>query len=165
MRIDVFTPKDCSEFDVYAFAALIKKGGRVNPEGLEKRICQAHKLAFCRIADEIISVAAVKRPYKKYINKVFQNASAGISPEPYTLEYGWVFTRVDYGNRGYASATASALLRNLVSPVFATTQGDNIAMQNILEKNRFEHVGSPYRGRENLLVLYVRGIWSPNDSL
>jgi hypothetical protein len=147
MKIDVFNPQDCSEYDICAFHVLVVEGSKVEPGGLEERIRRAYRLAFYRIVDDIVSVAAIKYPRKNYTNRVFRNASAGIGPETYTLEYGWAFTKAGHGSRGYASATASALLRNLETPVFATTQSNNVAMQLILEKNS---------GREDLLVLYVR---------
>lgn len=156
VKIDVCRPSDCLASDLCTFADLVKQGGKVEPGGLEGRIRKAYKLAFCRISGEIVSIAAIKKPNKDYKKKIFRDASADQDPDVFTLEYGWAFTKAGHGGQGYAFSIASVLLREIDSPIFATTQSHNDRMKSILEEHGFARVGSPYQGCEGSLVLYIK---------
>ncbi|HXM49669.1 MAG TPA: GNAT family N-acetyltransferase [Pyrinomonadaceae bacterium] len=149
-------PEDCSAEEIAEFMTMVLEGGQVQEQRLRELVMSADSLGFARINEALVSVAAVKMPRTRYREKVFQRARSSENAAEFELEFGWAFTRPEHEGQGLGSGLADLLFQRISQPVFATTSADNEAMRHILEKRGFCKSGSPYQGRQEKKVLYVR---------
>ena len=135
------------------------RAGQVNPAGLRTRIKQAHRLAFHYENEELAAIAALKRPSAAYWARVFRGAEAPYSPDAFTAELGWVFTRKEHRGQGITRRLLQRLLHEDTEHdrLFATTSVDNAAMRHLLATLGFAPSGVPFSGAdETLLQLWLR---------
>jgi ribosomal protein S18 acetylase RimI-like enzyme len=164
-KIDIHCPIDCSDSDIYAFICLVKEGGEVDNKGLPGRVRRAVVLGFFRIDNKIASVAAIKSPNHTRKREVFKSAGSRENPDYYNVELGWIVTKEQHRGKGLASTLVSELLKNVSSPIFATTREDNKASLHILEKYGFKRSGHVYPGRRCPMALYLRNMKTPASDL
>ncbi len=149
-------PAACTKRECLDFRKVVIAGGQVQTEGLSELIRKALWLGFANINGALVSVAAIKEPRESYKKRVFQKAKSPDDQSRYTLEFGWAHTLEGYEGNGLGSGVADALLADIEEPIFATTGKSNEVMQHILTKRGFRQSGSPYQGREETRVLFVR---------
>lgn len=151
-------PVACTDHERQEYARLVREGFKGSDEGLHGRIRAAKYLAFYYVAgDTLVAIAGLKAPSAGYRQDVFEKAEAGVSPNDYTLELGWVFVAPDHRRQRIAGNLCGRLL-DLVpgSCVFATSRTDNIFMHRILLALGFARFGNPYSRRDEELVLFLR---------
>ena len=154
------TPKKCSEAELNMFEKLVKDGGEVSLRGLRHRIVNALYLAWIEEkGDDMIGVAAIKKPSPDYRSSVFKKAGSSEVANQYEFELGWVF--IIPTCRGYRLSMPliqSLLTSFSIQPIFATTRDNNEAMKAILTKFGFQKSGESYMSTngEHKLILFVR---------
>ena len=162
MRHDVKRPSDCSRGEIEAFMALVIEADEVDPEGLEDRVKRAEMLIFIYDdEEELIGVAAVKRPGKSYKDRVFEKAQTTEDPASFTFELGWIVIKTRFRGQHLSRVFVEAALRITAGhKVFATTRTDNVAMKKTNERYGFHPVGKPYptnrKGRNYDLALFIK---------
>ena len=140
-------PLECDTSELKNFESKINEGGEVSSIGLENRIKQALALAFCYDGNQLVAVAALKKPNDSYKERVFKQAEQENLSNDYDIELGWIFTSILYRKQGIARNMVQELLRSHSSTkIFATTRKDNCSMINILCKYGFISCGIPYSG-------------------
>jgi len=156
VHITIKPPGDCETNELSEFVKAVMQGGEVAPVGLDRRVSQAHVLAFAREGQDLCGVAALKSPRGGYRKSIFTKTGATIPAIEYPLELGWLF--VAPGNRGNGisqSLVGSVLAHAGSKSVFATTRTDNAAMRTVLLKSGFIRHGQDYesnRGTHKLTL-------------
>lgn len=165
-------PSSCSNRELDAFEAMVKRGGEVPAEGLRDRIERAAWLVFLYAEHEVLAgIAALKRPTDTYRDKVFRKAKATEKPADYGLEVGWIFVDEGFRRNGYSRHLFEAVLKLAgESPVFATTREDNDPMRRTTSHCGMKECGQAYasdreEGQHNL-VLYTwrQGLMDPENA-
>lgn len=144
--------------EVDAFAELVLTGGEVGAEGLVERIRRAQALLFLREDDQLLGVAALKRPNANYRLSVFEKAQVAVNDPKYPLELGWVYVVPKGRGRGLSHSLVQAAVKHANGTgIFATSRADNNAMHKSLMAASFVRHGCEYRsGRGNYkLVLFT----------
>jgi len=96
MRTEVRRPTDCSADDLDAFKLLVMSAGEVDPVGFDQRLKSAEGLIFLYGAgEELVGVAAIKRPNQRYKQRVFKKAKSREGPARYLFELGWVVVEIN----------------------------------------------------------------------
>jgi GNAT superfamily N-acetyltransferase len=153
-------PHACDAAQLEAFERMVREGFEGSDAGLSRRIHAARWLAFhCIGPTTLAAIAALKAPAPEYRDDVFAKADAGMDPQPFGLELGWVFVLPEQRRQGVAAALCRTLLaREPGHAIFATTRPDNAAMIGILSVLGFDLVGKPYRHvrRGEDLSVFVR---------
>lgn len=153
------SPTECTEEELDEFKGMVLKGEQVEEAKLEDRIKRARHLAFKYDQNQLVGIAALKRPSDKYKQDVFKKAGIPEQAKDYELEIGWAFTEKEHRGRGVSGNLIRGLLE-ISEPhnIFATTRTNNKAMDRILLKHGFTQCGKPYLGRDCTyqLQLYVR---------
>jgi RimJ/RimL family protein N-acetyltransferase len=151
-------PVDCTDAEIAAFCCLVRRGGEVEFQGLEKRARRARVLVFLYVDRVLVGIAAVKRPGAAYRDGVFRSAGVSERASSFELELGWVFVPLEYRGKHYSLVAAQAAMsRANDAEVFATTRADNVAMQRTLQRAGFRRLGDSWTSKrgDNQLVLYV----------
>lgn len=151
---------ECSVDELRAFMALVIQADEVDPEGFEGRLKRAERLIFIFEAEELIGIAAIKRPSMSYIKRVFEKAQFTGNPNSFVFELGWIVIKEHFrGQRLSRVLMEKALQCTMGHKVFATTRADNIAMQKTNERYGFHIVGKRYPtsrvGRHYYLNLFI----------
>lgn len=163
MCVKIKKPSECNEEEKNNFIQLVKRGGEVERAGLRKRIERAELLAFHYENNNLVGIAAIKQPYKTYVEQVFKKAGVSEKYNTYKLEIGWAFTIPEYRSNSICSDLIKRLISTLqLKNIFATTRTDNLSMQKILVRNGFQKVGHLYLGsncdyRLQLFILSDKG--------
>jgi hypothetical protein len=158
MSFKALSPVCCSLRELEAFESLVKEGGEVHPDGLGERIRAAVHLGFVKDQhNDLVAVAAIKRPNSEYRDKVFTDARASHLIQRFgVLELGWAYTRPGLRKLGLCSLLTSLLLTQVQEPVFVTTRIDNQETKGILARTGFTFLGVPYQGRTSTICLLGR---------
>lgn len=127
--------------------SLISSGGQVDSSGLQNRLLNSYLLALCvdKKDDQVISVAAVKKPNQFYKESVFEKANVPDSAEDHKYELGYLITDEKYRNRGISMTLTKKLLNSVKNEYIYATSG-NRQVVNRLVKLGFEVIGEPYKG-------------------
>lgn len=70
MTCIVKAPGECSDVELDAFRVLAEESREVDPANLTARVRRARWLAFLKLADEAIGIAALKVPDSSYREKI-----------------------------------------------------------------------------------------------
>ena len=129
-RIVQKRPSDCSEAELVAFEALVKKGGEVAVEGLTERIKRAERLVFLYLETALAGVGALKRPADSYRTGVFQKSHSPETAGDFIFEAGWIVVDEPFRDRKYSRVLLDAILKLAGGqPVYATTREGNEPMR------------------------------------
>lgn len=154
----VKAPSACTALELSDFVALVLAGGEVTPDGLPKRVKEAHSLAFIRGGDGLIGVAGLKFPIKNHRMDVSTSAGIDLPEGDFPLELGWVFVRPNA--RGGKSYPLCSALVNAVAEkgIFATSRANNTAMHSTLDKLGFKRAGDQWPSKQNggNLTLFIK---------
>jgi GNAT superfamily N-acetyltransferase len=140
-------PAECSPQERAEFAALVRKGGEINPKGLDARISLAAQLVFLKQGADLLGIAAIKNPLGGY--RIAQ----------FPFELGWVFVEPSARGNGHSRTLVRYALAPLAhTGVFATSRSDNAPMHRTLAAFGFTAEGKTYPStREKYaLRLFVR---------
>jgi predicted GNAT family N-acyltransferase len=151
-------PIDCTKHELAEFEALVLEGGEVDPVGLTGRILGAKFLVFARRNEQLIGVAAIKKPGNKYRQKTGVKAQFELPGEAWPFELGWVFIQDDRRGKGLSYDIVDCALDDFNDPIFATTRADNLGMHKPLLAAKFEQAGDcyPSDSRACWMLLFVR---------
>jgi GNAT superfamily N-acetyltransferase len=158
-EIVVRKPSDLSPNDLKVFEDLVIAGGEVRIKGLTERIRRAEWLVFLREGGTVAGVAALKRPDKRYRERVFAKAKAKEEPTAYPLEAGWIYVVEKYRRKGFSRVLLEAVLQCARREgVYATTGEDNEWMRSTNNRCGLEQSGFPYPSDKGgyKLILYIR---------
>lgn len=160
------TPEESSESELMDFYNLVLEGGKVQKEGLLSRIKNCTVLGYCKKADKIIGVSAIKRPLDSYKKKVISKAKLLIPIEKLEYEIGYSYTSPDFRRRGISANIKSNIIDwmgNIGGTIFSTTA--IISSQNFLKKKGFKQLGSEFDGEndKNLKYFEITVSKLPND--
>lgn len=147
-------PADCTVQELRSFYDLLIEGGQVNKRGLKDRIKSAELLGFCIVNNEVVGIAAVKKPNVNYKKRVFKEAKVSSLAPNYTYEVGYAVTKESNTRQGISSALINKLMSKSVSNVFFATTKSN-GMRNLFNKIGFKQLGEDYlNSQEEILSLY-----------
>jgi len=151
-------PAEFTDAERASFVQLVREGGEVDGRVLENNVENAKVLVFLRRGDQINGIAALKRPFDSYRERVSASAKVEIDETNFPYELGYVFiTEEARGQRLSGVLVVEALNLVLGSGVFATARTDNRAMLATLENAEFKPEGEPYRGRDSRMIqIFVR---------
>ncbi len=156
----VKSPDECSSEEIDKFCELVQRGEEVDPLGLTDRAKKAVALVFLVSSNELVGVAALKKPNIGYKTGLFQKAAATVPVEEFALELGWVYVVPAHRGKGLSQNLVEAVLNRAERQnVFATSRTDNEAMHRTLVKFGFAKEGNPYRsgmGEHNLEFFILR---------
>jgi GNAT superfamily N-acetyltransferase len=152
MPVIVKHPSECTAQEIQGFASLVAVGGEVQLTGLQERIEKASLLGFAVENNDIVAVAALKRPNQNHTYDVFMSSGASLCANDYPFEYGWAFTDHSYRGRGFATVLLERLLAHSEGQrMWASTRETNQVIHGILMKHGFFQAGKPFPGRnENM---------------
>lgn len=158
MNIVVYEPAELTDADRASFIELVRAGGEVGGQLLEKNIANAQALVFLRQEGQIRGIAALKRPLPSYRKRIGKSANAGLSDADFPYELGYIFIVPEArGQKLSGPLVAKALEIASGSGVFATARIDNHAMRAALLKAGFGPAGRPYRGRSSrILQIFIK---------
>lgn len=148
--------------DLDAFKKLVVSAGEVDPEGFDQRVKRAQGLIFLYgESEELVGVAAVKRPNQSYKQRVFKKAKSREDPARYLFELGWVVVDDRFRGNGFSRTLVDRAVSLVAGDnLFATTRSDNIPMRKTNEKRGFVMSGVPFRtsrkDRYHELLLFIR---------
>ncbi|HTQ13444.1 MAG TPA: GNAT family N-acetyltransferase [Rhizomicrobium sp.] len=152
-------PAKCSPPERAEFAALVLKGGEVNPKGLQARISRAAQLVFLKQDNKLQGIAAIKRPLDGYRISVSGKSGVALPSAQFPYELGWVFVEPPARGNGYSHALVKCALAPLAhTGLFATSRSDNAPMHRTLCAFGFVAQGKTYRSmrKGHDLKLFVR---------
>lgn len=145
VAIVVRAPSACTSQDLAQFQQFVLTGGEVNPRTLPRLMSRAVSLALAKSDNQLVAVAAVKRPYASHRADVFAKARAPQDPTQFALELGWFYVHPSARGRGIASDLAECLVDTLQgAPAYATSRADNNRMRASLTRLGFKPVGTAY---------------------
>lgn len=154
-------PDACSKHELEAFAHLVTQAGEVDQHGLDVRIMRAETLIFLSHAQDLLGVAALKKPGLEYKKSVFRKAKAFALPDSYVFELGWIVVHPSARKQGHSHRLVeSSIQLSNDQPIFATSRSDNYPMHQALVKRGFELNGEEYastRGDYGL-VLFTKNV-------
>lgn len=158
MKIVACKPADLTDAEHASFIELVRAGGEVGGQVLEKNIANAQALVLLRMEGEIRGIAAVKRPLPSYRKRIGKNANVELSDADFPYELGYIFIVPEArGQKLSGLLVAKALEIVSGSGVFATARIDNHAMRASLLKAGFGPAGRPYRGRSSrTLQIFIK---------
>lgn len=140
--------KNATQFtveEINQFKELLKKGGQVDPNTIEKLLHKNPVLAMIFDNKRIISIGCMKIPFKNHKKYVFEKSKSTLNPNDYSLELGWLVTDENYRRKGYCELIIQELLVKFSNKkIYATTQQNNEKIQSILEKNNFKISGQEF---------------------
>ena len=152
-------PAECSPSERAEFAALVRKGGEINPKGLDARISLAAQLVFLKQGTDLLGIAAIKNPLGGYRISVSKKSGVELSPAQFPFELGWVFVEPSARGKGHSHTLVRYALAPLAhTGVFATSRIDNAPMHRTLAVFGFTAQGKAYPStRESyVLKLFIR---------
>jgi GNAT superfamily N-acetyltransferase len=160
MQVILKSPSVCTEHQLITFAEMVEEGGEVASHGLKDRINNAFKLLFVMDHGLCVAVGALKNPSDTYKSAVFEKAGIQEFADRYQYEFGWVYVRHQFRNKGYGSVVVKAAMEyasTMGTGVFATTREDNHAIRSLNSKSGLTQIGSTYPSKHGdyFLVLYV----------
>jgi predicted GNAT family N-acyltransferase len=156
MHIYSKLPHECSIDELNEFKAMVAEGGEVVAKGLLERIKRAESLIFVKDV-KCVGVGAIKRPYNKYKNKVFEKAGVPGRAVDYSLELGWVYISPSARGKGISHKIMEVIINAVgESGCFTTTREDNHAMHHLFARYSFSMLGEKYASvnGDYSLVLY-----------
>jgi hypothetical protein len=139
------SPRECSPGELAAFAALVREGGEVAPDGLDELIQQASRLVFCQDESGLVGVAAIKNPRDSYRFKISRKAKVQLARDAWPHELGWVFVVPSARRKGLSKSLVACATDGLSGAVFATSRTDNEFMHATLLGAGFVAVGDAYK--------------------
>jgi GNAT superfamily N-acetyltransferase len=155
---DIRPPENYSDADLDAFAACVRKGGKVGA-GIRQRLPHAALLGVVRCRGTIIGTAAIKNPTDHHRTECFEDARGEADAGLFPYEFGWAFMSPEHRDAKLISPLIAELVRRTAHKgIYSTTQTTNEPMIHMLEKNGFGRDGGTYRsklGAEDL-ILYLR---------
>jgi RimJ/RimL family protein N-acetyltransferase len=159
MKATIKRPSECSQQELEAFEALVRKGEEVALEGLSGRIIKAAFLVFLTELDgSLVGVSALKHPNPGYRRGVFQKSNSSLNPEDYDFELGWIFVAEPHRGQGLSHTLVEKLLLYAgAKKIYATTRESNLPMRHTNQRFGFKLEGSQYptENGDYILELYV----------
>ncbi|MFZ5619324.1 MAG: hypothetical protein ACOZAA_18585 [Pseudomonadota bacterium] len=150
MNIVAHKPAELTDAERASFIELVRAGGEVGGQVLEKNIANAEALVLLWKEGQIRGIAAVKRPLPSYRKRIGRSANAELSDADFPYELGYIFIVPEArGQKLSGPLIAKALEIVSGSGVFATARIDNHVMRASLLKAGFGPAGKPYRGRSS----------------
>jgi GNAT superfamily N-acetyltransferase len=136
-------PASLTETEIGDFIAMVRAGGEIGGNVLERNVRAAASLLTVRQGECLVGVAALKNPLPSYRKKIQEKSGVDLDPTKFPLELGYVFVLPSAGGQGIATALcATALGDRDQLGIFATTRVD--AMAHILCKLGFQQAGRSY---------------------
>lgn len=149
-------PDQCSELEVDSFIRLVSAGGEVADHGLRRRVMAAASLVYAHRDQELVGVAALKKPNPHYRSSVAIRSGVNLPPRLYAYELGWVFVMSAARDNGYGTLLSRRAIESAGNHgVFATSRTDNVPMHNTLAKLGFIQVGRPYASHRGMYFLQL----------
>ena len=75
---------NCSTAEIAAFKELVIEADEVDPAGFDRRLARAERLIFLYSDDDdLVGVAAVKRPSERHTRQVFHDANSAEDASAY----------------------------------------------------------------------------------
>jgi len=157
VNIVAYKPSELTDAERAWFIKLVRAGGEVGGQVLEKNITNSQVLVL-REEGEMRGIAAVKRPLPSYRKRVGKSANAQLSDADFPYELGYIFIVPELrGQKLSGQLVAKALETVTVSGVFAAARIDNHAMRASLLNAGFGTTGRPYRGRSSrTLQIFIK---------
>ena len=160
MRTLIKAPSECSSRERAEFVKLVNSGGEVVP-GLSDRVLKiGYKLIFQYSADDqLIAVAALKRPNLAYRSRVFRKAGSEEKPDDYPLEFGWMVVAREAQGRGLSRVLGEAAIGGASGKsIYATTHESNNRMRRTNVHLGFRISGKPFPDNDGsgTLLLFIR---------
>jgi len=151
-------PAEFTDAERASFIELVRAGGEVGGQVLERNIASAQALVFLRQEGQVRGIAAVKCPLLSYRKRIGRSAKAELSDADFPYELGYIFiVPAARGQKLSGPLVAKALELVPGSGVFATARIDNRAMRAALLKAGFRTAGERYGGRgSRTLQVFVR---------
>jgi predicted GNAT family N-acyltransferase len=159
ITVVALSPSVVGTVDLATFESLVLTSGEVSAKTLSKLIPVALSLAFAKIDDDVVAVAALKRPNQSYRTKVFTKAKSTSNPANYQFELGWVFVSPAARGKRLASKLVETLVCSLNgASAYATSRVDNEYMHSALARCAFHPVGNSYTSQLNEpeIQLFIR---------
>lgn len=98
-----------------ACIAVIKKGGAVDTDSAARELSRASSLAIAHKGNEIVGVAAIKRPRPGYAATI--STKSGVTFPPETLELGYVAVDPDHQGSPFITSPCRRLGSAASGPV------------------------------------------------
>ena len=158
MKIVARKPVELTDEERESFVELVREGGEVASQVLERNIANAQALVLLKQEGQIQGIAALKRPLPSYRKRIGKSANVGLSDAGFPYELGYIFIVPEArGQKLCGLLVAKALEIASGFGVFATARIDNLAMRASLVKAGFAPVGKPYRGRSSrTLQIFIK---------
>lgn len=160
LRCMVKAPDECSDAELDSFRALAEESREVDPANLFARVRRAKWLAFLKLADETVGIAALKVPDRSYREKIATNAGARVDEGSFPYELGWVYIRpIAEGRKGSRQLVEALLERVGSAGIFATSATDKDRMHRTLRRYGFTQSGKSYASTLHpgrVLLLFLR---------
>ncbi|MFC2254755.1 GNAT family N-acetyltransferase [Labrys portucalensis] len=141
-----------------AFIELVRQGGEVGDDVLERNVRNAKSLVFLRLAGDLVGVAALKNPIPSYPKRIGESAGFKIDAKAFPYELGYIFVVPQARGNGFSRVLAETAIGQADgSGIFATARTDNAAMRSTLLRVGFEAKGVPYvaRDKERFIQIFV----------
>ena len=153
---------NCSPAEIAAFKELVIEADEVDPAGFDRRLARAERLIFLYSDDDdLVGVAAVKRPNEGHTRQVFHDANSPEDPSAYGFEIGWIVVKPAFRNRHFSRDLVEAAL-SVVGEVnvFATVRTNNEPMHRTNEGFGFQLSGNSFpttrQDRDYSLSLFIK---------
>ncbi len=136
---------------------LVKAGGAVAPEVMERNLRRAYLVACCLEEGELVGVSSLKRPRGQYLESLKQRTGLDLSDY---AERGYTSVRPEYRGLGIGTKLLegeTALARQWGLPVYSILDAQNRGAQEMARRNR-TRVVARFRNQETGKEL---AIWMP----
>lgn len=150
--------KDATRDEREEFRALVLRDPQVTPNGLSRRIAQAHLLAFRYKDGELIATGAIKCNPEHQAH-VAEDSGFPLPQAEYLGEIGYLHTADAHRRQGYADEVLAKLIKaSETMGLFATIQLKNESSQQLLIRHGFIRTGDLWRSNQvddsvNLYIL------------
>ena len=159
-EVVVTAPSQLSASQLAHFCELVKKGGEVAHAGLERRIRQAHLVAFIQVNSEMAAVGAIKRPSIQHRGRI-ERQSGYRGVHNCSGELGYLYVEPQHRRKGFGRRITQKLLAAYGKGLYATTRAENAAAHRVLRACGFITVGDSWPSKEHPGE-EIR-LWVPNN--
>jgi RimJ/RimL family protein N-acetyltransferase len=138
---------------------IVEWGHVPNRDYVKTGVENALAIARLFINDNLVGVAAIKRPNAKYKKRSFDKASSSRNATEFDFELGYIVVERAYERKGIGTTLAKLLLNTVPDPsrAFATVRENNSASCKLLSRCQFVCEGKSYPNEngEYQLKLFV----------
>lgn len=146
-----------SDNEIKEIFEFIKEGNQVVTSSIIPTLQNSYVIFLALIDDNIAGVSCIKQPSTSYKESIFDKANVPELANNFKFEYGLLYVKSEFRNKGISNALLSLAKNTLKSPLYATTRTDNEGSIKTLLNNGFKIAGKKYKSfrGDYYLNLYI----------